>query len=48
MKFLRCLRKAYKTFLVVQEYLPDVIKELKDLRGSTFLFINALRNIWNF
>lgn len=46
MKFLRCLRKVIRTFNCVQEHLPDVLKELEELKGVTFIFINELKNIW--
>ncbi len=47
MKFFRFLTKAYKTFFCVAKYLPDVLKELKDLKGCTFLMINELKTIWH-
>jgi len=46
MKFILFIRKVYRTFQCVNQYLPDVLDELKDLKGATFLMINQLRIIW--
>lgn len=46
MKPLLFIRKVYLTFRCVSQYLPDVLDELKDLKGATFLMINQLRIIW--
>jgi len=47
MKFILFLTKAYKTFVCVNKYLPDVIKEVKDLTGVTRQFIVELKAIWH-
>lgn len=46
MKAILFLRKVFKTFQCVRLYLPDVLDELSDLKGATFLMINQLRIIW--
>jgi len=47
MKFVLFLTKAYKTFVCVNKYLPDVIKEVTELTGVTRQFIEELKSIWH-
>lgn len=47
MKALSFLRKLWRTVPLVQESLPLVLDELKDLSGETRKFIVKLKEIWD-
>jgi len=47
MRFLKYVRSAVATVMLISTALPLVLDELKDLSGETRKFVVKLKEIWN-